>query len=203
MSALEHKLLDSQDVYRHGRMALRGETYELPDGRTAGPYMVLDYPDWVNALAVTRDGQAVLVRQYRPGPKKVTLELPGGAVESAEQSLAVAMRRELEEETGYGGGTLTHLASLSPNSASHTNRIHSFLAMDVERVGDLRPDDTEFLEVVLMPLQELIETATTGGLDQAMHVATLFLALVKLDRSGRLNGVEGSDLTGLLRGNSR
>jgi ADP-ribose diphosphatase len=203
MTALEHKLLGSQEIYRAGRMALRGETYALPDGRIAGPYQVLDYPDWVNALAITRDRQAVLVRQYRPGPKNVTLELPGGAVEPAEQSLAVAMRRELEEETGYGGGTLTYLASLSPNSASHTNRVHSFLATGVERIGELRPDDTEFLEVVLMPLEELIETATSGGLDQAMHVATLFLALAGLDLSGRLNEVEGADLTGLLRGNSR
>jgi ADP-ribose pyrophosphatase len=188
MPTLEHKLLDSRGVYRHGRMALRGETYELPDGRTAGPYFILDYPDWVNALALTRDGQAVLVRQYRPGPKQVTLELPGGAVEAAEQSLEAAMRRELEEETGYGGGTLTYLASLSPNSASHTNRIHSFLATDVERIGDLRPDDTEFLEVVLMPLAEVLETARKGGLDQAMHLATLFLALAQLDPSGLWRG---------------
>ena len=181
MPALEHTLLDSKDIHRADRMALRGETYRLPDGRTAGPYRVLDYPDWVNALALTRDGDAVLVRQFRPGPKKVTLELPGGAVEAAEQSLAAAMRRELEEETGYGGGSITYLASLSPNSASHTNRVHSFLARDVERIGDLRPDDTEFLEVVTMPLEELVDAATAGGLDQAMHLATLFLALRHLE----------------------
>lgn len=194
MSALEHKLLDSKDVYRDGRMVLRSETYELPNGRTAGPFYVLDYPDWVNVLAITRGGQAVLVRQYRPGPEKVTLELPGGAVEPAEQSLEAAMRRELEEETGYGGGAFTYLASLSPNSASHTNRFHSFLATNVEPVGEPRPDDSEFIEVVLKPLEELIETAAYGGLDQAMHLATLFLALAKLDLSGLRN------MTGLWRG---
>jgi ADP-ribose pyrophosphatase len=197
MPDLDHTLLDSQDIYRADRMALRGETYRLPDGRVAGPYRVLDYPDWVNALALTRDGQVVLVRQFRPGPKKVTLELPGGAVEPAEQSLVAAMRRELEEETGYGGGEITYLASLSPNSASHTNRIHSFLAKDVERIGDLRPDDTEFLEVVLMPLEELIRVARRGELDQAMHFATLFLALAELDLTGL------ADLSGLFRGSSR
>jgi 8-oxo-dGTP pyrophosphatase MutT (NUDIX family) len=180
MPAIDFTLLDSRDIHRAGRMALRGETYRLPDGRAYGPYRVLDYPDWVNAVAITRQGQVVLVRQFRPGPKMVTLELPGGAVEANEQSLEAAMRRELEEETGYGGGTLSYLASLSPNSASHTNRVHSFLVTDVERVGDLRPDDTEFLEVVLMDMGELIERATAGDLDQAMHVATLFLALRKL-----------------------
>jgi 8-oxo-dGTP pyrophosphatase MutT (NUDIX family) len=181
MAALEHILVESQDIHRAGRMALRGETYRLPDGRTHGPYRVLDYPDWVNALALTREGKVVLVRQFRPGPKKVTLELPGGAVEPDEQSLESAMQRELEEETGFGGGSLTYLASLSPNSASHTNRVHSFLATDVEQVGELRPDDTEFLEVVLMPLEEVVEQAAAGILDQAMHLATLFLALRKLE----------------------
>ncbi len=180
MPALEFTLLDSQDIHRADRMALRGETYRLPDGRTAGPYRVLDYPDWVNALAITGAGEVVMVRQFRPGPKKVTLELPGGAVEPDDASLEAAMRRELAEETGYGGGTISYLAGLSPNSASHTNRVHSFLITGVERVGDLRPDDTEFLEVVLMPVEAAIEAAVSGGLDQAMHVATLFLALKRL-----------------------
>lgn len=182
MPGLEHTLLRSEDRFRNSRMAFRGEWYRLPDGREGGPYGVLDYPDWVNVLALTKRSEAVLVRQFRPGPKKVTLELPGGAVEPGEASLEGAMRRELEEETGYGGGTLTYLAGLSPNSASHTNRLHSFLAQDVERIGALRPDDTEFLEVVTLPLAELVETALTGGLDQALHLATLFLALERLKR---------------------
>jgi 8-oxo-dGTP pyrophosphatase MutT (NUDIX family) len=173
-------------------MAFRGEWYRLPDGREAGPYGMLDYPDWVTALALTKDGQVVLVRQFRPGPKTITLELPGGAVEPGEASLAAAIRRELEEETGYGGGKLTHLASLSPNPASHTNRVHSFLAVDVERIGDLRPDDTEFLEVALKPLDEVVQLAQEGAL-QVMHVATLFLALADLDLGGL------ADLRGLLR----
>jgi ADP-ribose pyrophosphatase len=184
MPALDHTLLDSVELYRADRMALRGETYRLPNGEVHGLYRVLDYPDWVNAVALTRDGWAVLVRQFRPGPKKITLELPGGTVEPGEQSLEAAMWRELEEETGYGGGELSYLGSQSPNSATNTNRVHSFLITGVERIGDLRPDDTEFLEVVLMPLPELIDAATKGALDQAMHLATLFLALANPDLAG-------------------
>jgi 8-oxo-dGTP pyrophosphatase MutT (NUDIX family) len=182
MPALEHTFLRSEDIHRADRMALRGEWYRLPDGREAGPYRVLDYPDWVNALALTDDEQAVLVRQFRPGPKRITLELPGGAVEPDEESLEAAMRRELEEETGYGAGRLTYLGSFSPNSASHTNRVHSFLAVGVERIADLHPDDTEFLEVLTVPLNEFIQLARAGGLDQSMHLGTLFLALAELGR---------------------
>lgn len=182
MADLAFTFLRSEDRFRRGSMALRGETYRLPDGREAGPFGVLDYPDWVNALALTPLGEAVLVRQYRPGPRAVTLELPGGAVNDDDPSLEVALRRELAEETGYGGGVATYLGALSPNSASHTNRVHSFLVRDVEPVGQLQPDDTEFLEVVRLPLSELIALARKGGLDQAMHLATLFLALPHLPR---------------------
>jgi ADP-ribose pyrophosphatase len=180
--ALDYTFISSEDRFRSEYVAYRGETYRLPDGRVAGPFGILDYPDWVNVLALTADQQAVLVRQFRPGPRKVTLELPGGAVSAGDPSLEASLRRELEEETGYGKGELLYLGGLSPNSASHSNRVHSFLAQGVERIGDLRPDDTEFLEVVLMPLDQLIRTVVDGGLDQAMHVATIFLALVALDR---------------------
>jgi 8-oxo-dGTP pyrophosphatase MutT (NUDIX family) len=196
VSALEHTVLRSEDRYRGRSMAFRGEWYRLPDGREAGPYGILDYPDWVNALALTKDGRVVLVRQFRPGPRKVTLELPGGAVEPDEESLEAAMRRELEEETGYGGGAITYLTGLSPNSASHTNRVHSFLAVGVEPVGKTHPDDNEFIEVALLPLPEVVALARAGGIDQSMHVATLFLALAEL----HLTGLE--DLSGLLRAKS-
>lgn len=191
--ALEHTLLQSEERYRGRSMAFRGEWYRLPDGREAGPYGILDYPDWVNALALTKDRRVVLVRQFRPGPKKVTLELPGGAVEPGGESLEAAMRRELAEETGYGGGTITYLASLSPNSASHTNRVHSFLAVGVEPVGETHPDENEFIEVALLPLPEVVALARAGGIDQSMHVATLFLALAELELTGF------GDLSSLLR----
>lgn len=181
-SDLNYTFLSSEDRYRGRHVAYRGEMYRLPNGQEAGPFGVLDYPDWVNVLALTAGGEAVLVRQFRPGPRKVTLELPGGAVNPEDGTLEVSLRRELEEETGYGGGTLTYLGGFSPNSASHTNRVHSFLAQNVKQVGELNPDDTEFLEVVLMPLDKLIKTAREGGLDQIMHVGTLFLALAQLGR---------------------
>jgi 8-oxo-dGTP pyrophosphatase MutT (NUDIX family) len=182
MSELELTLLRSEERFRRGRTVFRGEYYRTPDGREAGPYGILDYPDWVNALALTADEQVVLVRQFRPGPKIVTLELPGGAIEDDDGSLEASLRRELAEETGYGGGTVTFLASLSPNSASHTNRVHSFLVEGVRYVGAPHPDANEFLEVVLMPLPEVVQLARTGGLNQAMHVATLFLALAEMRR---------------------
>ncbi len=121
-------------------MALRRETYRMPDGEQFGPVSVIEYRDWANALALTPDGQAVLVRQFRAG---------SNTVEDGEGAIEVTMRRELEEETGYGGGRLTYLGHLSPNSATNTNRVHSFLMQDVTPVAEQHTDEGELIEVVL------------------------------------------------------
>lgn len=198
MPALEYTLVMSEDGWRGRRMALRRETYRLPDGGPFGPVSVIDYPDWANVLALTPEQDAVLVRQFRPGSKTVTLELPGGTVEDGEGPVENTLRRELEEETGYGGGRLTYLGHLSPNSATNTNRVHSFLMQDVRPVAEQHTDEGELIDVVLLPLPELVALALKGGLDQAMHVATLFLALAHLDLAGA-SLRDGGDLSGLLR----
>lgn len=202
MPAVDYELLRSEDAWRGRHMALRRETYRMPDGEQFGPVSVIEYRDWANALALTPDGQAVLVRQFRAGSKSVTLELPGGTVEDGEGAIEVTMRRELEEETGYGGGRLTYLGHLSPNSATNTNRVHSFLMQDVTPVAEQHTDEGELIEVVLLPLREVLGLALRGGLDQAMHVATLFLALAQLDLRGLLTEGEGADLGSPLRANS-
>jgi 8-oxo-dGTP pyrophosphatase MutT (NUDIX family) len=199
MAAMDYELLRSEDTWRGRHLALRRETYRMPDGGQFGPVSVLDFRDWANALALTPDGQAVLVKQFRPGSKAVTLELPGGTVEDGEGPIENTMRRELEEETGYGGGRLTYLGHLSPNSATNTNRVHSFLMQDVTPVAEQHTDDGELIEVVLLPLPEVVALARSGGLDQAMHVATLFLALANLDLRGLLRPGGGADLGGLPR----
>jgi 8-oxo-dGTP pyrophosphatase MutT (NUDIX family) len=192
MPALEYELVRTEDGWRGRRMALLRETYQMPGGGQFGPVSVIEYPDWANVLALTPDGQVVLVRQFRPGSKTVTLELPGGTVEAGEASIEVTMRRELEEETGYGGGQLSYLGHLSPNSATNTNRVHSFLLEDATRVAEQHTDEGELIEVVLKPLPEVVALALNGGLDQAMHVATLFLALARLGFSRAGNTPAGA-----------
>src|SRR5262245_58252360 len=67
-------------------------------------FSLIACPDWVNVLALTTDGQVVLLRQYRPGIDRVCLEIPGGMIEPGEDPIAAGVR-ELAEETGYTGGT--------------------------------------------------------------------------------------------------
>ena len=180
--ALDWTRLDSRYVVKDRWLALRADTYRTLSGQIVAPCYVFEYRAWVNVVALTQAGEVVLVRQFRPGIGRTILELPGGTTDPEDASPEAAVRRELLEETGYTGERFAATGCYSPNPASHTNLVTCFLATDVVRTHDPRPDDTEHLEVVLMPLDEAIDLAKRGGFVQAMHVATLFFALAALGR---------------------
>src|SRR5664279_2839452 len=90
------KILESHYIHK----IVRIDKCELPNGMTLDGF-VLEYGDWATILAVTKQQQVVLVRQYRHGAQKVMLELPGGAMDARDESPLQAARRELLEETGY------------------------------------------------------------------------------------------------------
>ena len=124
----------------------------------------------------------VLVRQYSHGAQKVILELPGGAMNAEDESPLHAARRELLEETGYTSDTFIQIGCVSPNPANQTNLIYSFLALDAEKVGSQHLDETEEIEVVLKPLDEVITIAKNGELFQSMQVSAVFYALAYWNR---------------------
>jgi 8-oxo-dGTP pyrophosphatase MutT (NUDIX family) len=116
--------------------------------------IVLESVDWVNMVALTADGQSVMVRQYRFGVGYSTLETPGGMVDPGEAPLAAA-QRELREETGYGGGTWDYLGAVEPNPAFHDHLCHHYLARDVVRMGEPATTDGEAIRVELLTEAEV------------------------------------------------
>ena len=153
---------------------------ELSNNQILEP-LVLEYGTWVTILALTKDSEALMIRQYRHGIQQVIWEFPGGGVEDGENPLDAA-KRELLEETGYTGQEFFETGMVSPNPASQTNFMYSFLALNAERVGKQSLDETEEIEVFLKPLDEVIEMAKKGDIFQALHISTLFAALAHLDR---------------------
>lgn len=137
------------------------------------PFYRIDAAAWVNVVAVTADERLVMVRQYRHGAGDFTLEIPGGMVDAGE-SPAEAAARELLEETGYGAGRVLPIGDLNPNPALFGNRVHTFLAPEVERMGEIRNTGLEETAVELVDVGEVPERVRRGEIDHALVVAGLY-----------------------------
>lgn len=182
MHSFDWILLKSKYVVKDKWITVRADTCQMPNGTIVEPYYVLEYPTWVNVVALTKNQEVILVKQYRHGLKQTVLELPCGAVEAEDVSPLEAAKRELLEESGYTSNNFIETGILSPNPANHTNLTHCFLATDVELVAALKLDATEHIDVVLLPLNKLIEVIDNGVFLQALHMSSLFFALKKLGK---------------------
>jgi ADP-ribose pyrophosphatase len=129
--------------------------------------------DWVQILAITAKDEAVLVRQYRHGTQRVTLEMPGGLIDPGEDPATAALR-ECLEETGYRVRTAQPLGVVTPNPAILMNRLHSFYATGAEPEGAIQNTGTEVTEVVLVPIADLEGLLVSGEIDHALVAATLW-----------------------------
>lgn len=168
------KVLRSEYLHRRPWLTVRRERIELPNGNLIPEFYVLEYPDWVNTLAVTRDGRFVFVRQYRHGLGETSFELCAGVCDPEDVSPLEAARRELSEETGYGGGVWREFMLLSANPSTQTNLTHCFLATDVEPVCERHPEATEDLSVHLLSLDEVRALLLGDEIKQALHAAPLW-----------------------------
>jgi 8-oxo-dGTP pyrophosphatase MutT (NUDIX family) len=176
----------SRIVFRDRWVSLRADDCVTQSGVEVAPFYVLEYPDWVAVVALDADGHVILVRQYRHGYGGFTFELPGGIVDLADDNPITAAARELAEETGYTTEAIRLLASLSPNPATHTNRLHVVLAQSVLCTRPPAPEPDENISVVRVPVDEALNMALGGEIMHAPHVASLMIGLKAANVLGAL-----------------
>ena len=178
MSDLKWKKLSSRYLIKEKWATLRVDTCKMPDGTLIDDYYVLEYPDWVNAVALTREGEAIIIQQYRHAAGEVITELPGGCIDPGE-SPEEAVKRELLEETGYEFDKIEFLVSLYANPATGNNKTWSYLATGGKKVKEQHLDGREEIIVELVSIKGLKELLLNNKFGQALHASAIFYALEK------------------------
>ena len=168
------KTVSSKYLFRRPWLTVRCEDMLLPNGNHIPEYYILEYPDWVNTIAITKDGKFVFVRQYRPGLGRTSYELCAGVCDKEDASPLVSAQRELWEETGYGKGNWREYMVISANPSTHTNLTHCFLATNVEPIDHQHLEDTEDLSVHLLTFEEVKQLLENNEIMQSLNAAPLW-----------------------------
>jgi len=179
-SKLSWELVESHEDRSYGLFSVSINRCRSPRTGNVHEFQVLRSPDWVAVVALTSDDKMVMVRQFRHGTRELSLEPPGGLVKGGKTPEQSGLE-ELEEETGYRASSLELLGWMHPMPALFTNRLYVYLARDCQPTGRLDPDETEEVETVLVPVQEVREYVRSGKIRCGVMIAALHLFF---DREG-------------------
>lgn len=164
---IESKQIADCRVFR-----VREDLSRRSDGAN-GKFFVLENPDWVNIIAVTKNEEIVMIEQFRHGTQNVILEIPGGMVDEGE-SPETAAKRELLEETGYSSENWVLLGRSHPNPAIQNNKIYHYLALDCEKECDVSFDEHEDIITKLLPLVDAPHEISQGRISHSLVLAAFY-----------------------------
>ena len=177
---LRWKKLSSKYLFKDNWATVRADVCERPDGKIIEPYYVYEFPDWVTAFALTKEGRVILEKQYRHALGQVHYEIPGGCVEPTDVTMEAAIARELLEETGYQFEKFEFLGLTSANPSTNNNIMHLFLATGGELVQEQHLDEGEDIDVLFATIDEVKNLLRTNQFIQSMHVTCIVNALESL-----------------------
>ncbi|MCM1347820.1 MAG: NUDIX hydrolase [Firmicutes bacterium] len=167
------RVLESTYVFQRPWLTARRDKLLMPNGAINPEFYVLEYPAWVNVIAITDDDRFVMVSQYRHGLGVISTELCAGVVEDGEDPLDAA-KRELLEETGYQGGEWQLQCVISGNPSTSNNLTYCYLARGVKPTGHTHLDTTEDIATLTLSRSELLDMMMRDEMKQALMLAPLW-----------------------------
>ena len=129
-------------------------------------------------IPVTKEGKILMVRQYRNAIDRFTLEIPAGAFDTTNESGAVCVARELEEETGYKAGSVEWLITIRSMVAFCNEKVEIFVAKDLI-TSKQNLDEEESIELEEYTIEELREMIFRGEIEDSKTVSALMAYMVK------------------------
>jgi len=179
MEIVKWKTVSSKYLVREKWATLRVDVVDLQNGVVKDDYYVLEYPNWVTAVALTEDNKIIMVRQYRHGGNIISLEIPGGVIDG-DESPENAVKREMLEETGYSFSSVELLATNFPNPATSNNVTYTYLLKGGVKTQDQNFDEHEILSVEEYSVEEVKQLLKDNKIAQSIHCTALMYGLIAL-----------------------
>ena len=170
---MKWEILNSTYPFECPWLRIRKDHVLMPSGLEIPDFYVEELPNWVNVIAITKEGLFVLEEQYRHGIQSVCVELPAGVVEKDEDPLTAA-QRELKEETGYTDGEWIPYGSYAPNTSGCNNICFSFIALGVEKTTDPKKEPTEDIKLRIVTKNELKNLLISNQIKEGVMQAPLW-----------------------------
>ena len=172
MSSAEWQLTGSEPGPELTIFRARYDTFLHPVTQQPKRATVLEGQPWCNAVAVTPEGDLVMIRQFRFGVAEVGLEIAGGLVDPGEEHGAAA-KRELREETGYTAPDWVYLGNGYQNPAFLDNLCHLWYARGATHTHDTAQEGGEHIAVEVMSQEQVRAAVRDGTLRHAHAIVAL------------------------------
>ncbi len=168
-------ILTKEYISNHQYFTARKDSYQTPTGKIVDPYFVVELPECVLAVAITQENQVLVVEQYRHPIQQQSIEFAGGFIDK-DETPETAIKRELQEETGYSFTGYHYLGKTYSNPGVLTNATHLFLATGGEKTSEQSLDANEEIKIMLKPLDEVKLMIDSYQFKQSMHELCFYRA---------------------------
>lgn len=172
--ALAWETTDRETAYTCPGFSIVHETVKLPDGTETDFDYLHDDPAVV-VVPLTPEGNVVVIDEWRQAVKRVNRAVPAGSVDSEDEDLATAARRELEEETGYVAEDVSHLDTFEPANGISDAVHHYFLATGCRPDGTRSLNFNESIEVEETTIDALVDDLRDGEIRDGRTALGLLL----------------------------
>lgn len=179
---MKEKQTRRRTLFSSDFVAFHHDDVILENGMQAERVM-LDHVGAVAVLPITVDGEAILVKQYRYAIQKNLLEIPAGKLDIKNESIEACARREMQEESGYVAEKLIKVADVYSSVGISNERIRVFVAFNATYQAQAL-DEGEFVDVVKVPLETLIEQAYSGTIKDAKTMLAVLHAAQLIHKKG-------------------
>lgn len=170
------KTLSSKEIFSGKIVNLRVDKVQLPNGKVS-TREIIQHPGAVAIVALTQEGDVLMVKQYRKAPESALLEIPAGKLEENEAKEDCA-QRELMEETGYYANDIEYVTSFYTSPGFTNELIHLFFAKNI-MPRKMQGDEDEYIELKYIPLKNAISKIYEGEIKDSKTITGLLLCYLK------------------------